>query len=244
MTDRQTEHRQRRPRLRTGVMPVLAGACVLALVAAIVAMAIMPTGSTLARFYSEASDDTEMTLQAQGIEAGTAGVVTPDYGSWNWFDRQMNETSLTLKNTSPTTMVASIRIASVELAGTNISEAWGKAAAFIVDDGGVKREISNYVTADTSTKQFSETELRWTWLPVPSSPYPCWSKDGTRDCSIRISLEPPGSASTSGSPSTGASTDSRTPRRPSSIPTALWDQSPATARPARPGQVPRRSASG
>ncbi|WP_453984567.1 hypothetical protein [Brevibacterium casei] len=165
MTDRQTRLRQGMARLRAGAMPGLAGACVLALIAAIVAMAIVPTGSTLARFYSEAGDDTETTLTAQGIEAGTDGVVTPDYGSWNWFDRQMNETSLTLKNTSPTTMVASIRIASVELAGTNISEAWGKAAAFIVDDGGVKREISNYVTADTSTKQFSETELRWTLAP-------------------------------------------------------------------------------
>ena len=81
MSDRQ------RPRAR-----VLAAVCVLALVAAVVAVALVPSGATFARFFDEAGDSSGSTLSSQQIAATTAGIITPDYGDWNWFDRQTNET--------------------------------------------------------------------------------------------------------------------------------------------------------
>ena len=157
MPDRQ------RPRAR-----VLAAVCVLALVAAVVAVALVPSGATFARFFDEAGDSSGSTLSSQQIAATTAGVITPDYGDWNWFDRQTNETSLTVTNSSPTSMVATVAIGSVALTGANTGQASGKARAYVIDRNGAKQQIASSVTTTRSTTQFPEANLSWTLAPGAS----------------------------------------------------------------------------
>ncbi|EKU46324.1 MULTISPECIES: hypothetical protein [Brevibacterium] len=150
-------------RARTG----LAGLCALLFVAVAAAVALSASPATQARFTSEAADSSGLTVRAQPtvIRAKTLGVETPDYGDWNWFDRQMNETSLTLTNDSSTTLVATIRIASVQLTGENVSEATDTAQAWVRDAAGAKQQIAASVTSSTSTAQFPGATLQWKLAP-------------------------------------------------------------------------------
>lgn len=147
----------------------MAVALVMVLGITIAVVALRPGASTLARYFSESSDSSAVDAASQQIDAFADPVAGPDYGDWNWFDRQTNETSLDLTNESPTTMVATIRIASVVLSGPNAEAASGKAKAWVLDRDGGQQQISAAVTTTPSTAQFDTSDLRWTLEPGQST---------------------------------------------------------------------------
>lgn len=145
----------------------LAGLCALVFLAAAGAVALGSGAATQARFAAEASDTSGVTVRGQSsvIDAETLGVEEPDYGDWNWFDRQMNETSLTLTNSSSTTLTATIRVASVQLTGERAPDAEDVAQAWVMDGSGAKQQIADSVTTSAAVKQFPDSTLRWTLAP-------------------------------------------------------------------------------
>lgn len=159
-------HQAKRPSRVT--MSAFAGICVLALVIVLGAVLVVPSGTSLARYFQEAGDGNSATVKSQGVKAATNQAYI-DYGDWNWFDRQTNESSLQLKNDSPTALVATIKIADVGLAGPNAANASGKAKAWILDNVGAKQSISDNVTQTTAVKNFTANTLSWTVQPGQST---------------------------------------------------------------------------
>lgn len=150
-----------------GIRLGLAGLCALVFVAVAAAVALNAGGTTQARFTAEGTDTSGVTVTARSpvIEAETIGVETPDYGDWNWFDRQTNTTSLTLENRSSMTLAATIRIASVQLVGENVAAASNRAKAWVMDSAGTKQPIAASVTSATTTTQFPGDTLRFALAP-------------------------------------------------------------------------------
>lgn len=146
-------------------------AAVAALVVLLGVLVLSGGSSTLARFTDQAASATQPAqLTPQGVSASAAAQYT-DYGDWNWFDRQTNETTLELKNTSPFPLTAHIARMDVSLTGgdaTKQAVAANRAKAWLLDAGGTKRAVSDSVGATTTGATFAAGTVEWT-IPAGKS---------------------------------------------------------------------------
>lgn len=152
-------------------MPPLRSLLAFAAVLLLAVSLLLPgTGTTLARLFDKEPAGERATVSAQGVNGGSAASYV-DYGDWNWFDRQTNETYLELTNNSPTTLVADIRIAEVQLVGTSaqVTAAQNRSKAWIMSSAGTQQAIAANVSGSTTRAAFTPGTLRWTLAPGQST---------------------------------------------------------------------------
>lgn len=146
-------------------------AVVAALVVLLGVLVLPGTPATLARFTDQAaSADQPTQLTPRGITASASAQYT-DYGDWNWFDRQTNETTLELKNSSPFPLTAHIARMDVALTGGDASKraiAADRAKAWLLDADGTKRAIADSVGTTTTGATYPAGTAEWT-IPAGSS---------------------------------------------------------------------------